>query len=89
MTRNGQVAIFFPLVAGSFAALCTVLIHSFALGAAVNLFRHERRLGRVGSARIHLGISALAILFAFVAHLVGPKYRQLVGTNQHHNLMLK
>lgn len=71
MTRNGQVAIFFPLVTGSFAVVSTVLIHCFALGASVNLFRHERKVRRIGSAlSIDLGIFVLTISFAFVAHLV-------------------
>jgi Ion channel len=41
------------------------------LAATVNLFRHERRLGRAGAgALIDLAIVALAISFAFVAHLI-------------------
>lgn len=70
MMQNDQVAVFLPVAAGSLAVLCTILIHSFALGASVNLFRHERKLGRVGSTLwIDLGIFSLAISFAFVAHL--------------------
>lgn len=70
MMRNDQVAVLLPVVAGSIAFLCTILIHSLALGAAVNLFRHERKLGRAGSGLwIDLGIFVLAISFAFIAHL--------------------
>jgi hypothetical protein len=70
MMHNDQVAVFLPLVAGSVAALCTILIHSLALGASVNIYRRERRLGRVGSGLCaDLGIFLLAISFAFVAHL--------------------
>ncbi len=70
MMRNDQVAVLLPMVAGSIAALCTILIHSLALGASVNLFRRERKLGRVGSGLwIDLGIFVMAISFAFVAHL--------------------
>jgi Ion channel len=70
MMRNDQVAVLLPMVAGSIASLCTILIHSLALGGAVNLFRREKKLGRVGSGLwIDLGIFATAISFAFVAHL--------------------
>ena len=68
--RNDQVAVLLPMVVGSIAALCTILIHSLVLGASVNLFRRERKLGRVGSGLwIDLGIYVLTIAFAFVAHL--------------------
>ena len=67
---NDQVAVLLPMVVGSIAALCTILIHSLVLGASVNLFRHERKLGRVGTGLwIDLGIFVLTISFAFVAHL--------------------
>jgi len=70
MMQSDQVAILFPLVAGSITALCTILIHSVALGATVRFFRRERSLGRVGSVVwMNLGIFVLAISFAFVAHL--------------------
>lgn len=68
--RNEQVAVLLPVLAGSIVVLCTIVIHSLALGASVNLFRHERKRGRVGSGlRIDLGIFVLAISFAFLAHL--------------------
>jgi Ion channel len=58
-------------VAGSIAALCTILIHSLALGISVRLFRRERELGLVGSGVwIHLAIFVVAISFVFVAHLI-------------------
>jgi hypothetical protein len=70
MTRSNQVAVFLPMAAGSVTALCTILIHSVALGATVRFFRRERSLGRVGSVVwMNLGIFVLAILIAFVAHL--------------------
>ena len=70
MMLNDQVAVLLPMVVGSIAALCTILIHSVALGASVNLFRREKKLGRVGSRLwIDLGIFVLTISFAFVAHL--------------------
>jgi hypothetical protein len=71
MTQNHQFAILFPLVIGVGAVICTIFVHALALAATVNLFRHERKLGRAGAgAVIDLAILALVISFAFVAHLV-------------------
>jgi Ion channel len=71
MTQNHQFAILFPLMVGGCAVVCTILIHALALAATVNLFRHERRLGRAGAgALIDFAIVALVISFAFVAHLI-------------------
>ena len=71
MTQNHQFAILFPLVVGAGAVACTIFVHALALAATVNLFRHERRLGRAGAgALIDLAIVALVISFAFVAHLI-------------------
>jgi len=70
MTHGEKVAVLFPMFAGSITALCTILIHSVALGITVRFFRRERSLGRVGSVVwMNLGIFVLAISFAFVAHL--------------------
>jgi len=71
MTGKDEVAVLLPMVAGSIATLCTILIHSVALGASVRLFRHERKLGLVGSrVWVNLGIFVLAMSFVFVAHLI-------------------
>lgn len=71
MMQDHQFAILYPLVVGVGAVACTIFIHALALAATVNLFRHERRLGRAGAGPlIDLAIVALAISFAFVAHLV-------------------
>ena len=71
MTQNHQFAILYPLVVGAGAVTCTIFVHALALAATVNLFRHARRLGRAGAgALIDLAIVALAISFAFVAHLM-------------------
>ena len=71
MMRNDQVDVLLPVAASSITALCTILIHSVALGASVNLVRHERKLGRVGSGLwADLGIFVLTISFAFAAHLI-------------------
>ena len=71
MTPNHQFALLLPLVVSIGAFVCTILVHALALAATVNLFRHERKLGRAGAgALIDLTIVALAISFAFVAHLI-------------------
>ena len=69
--KNDQFAILYPLVVGVGAVACTIFVHALALAATVNFVRHERRLGRAGAgALIDLAIVALAISFAFVAHLI-------------------
>jgi Ion channel len=71
MTQNHQFAMLFPLLVGIGAVACTIFVHALALAATVNLFRYERRRGRTGTGPvIDLTILALAISFAFVAHLI-------------------
>ena len=71
MTQAHRVAILVPLAVGAGAVLCTLLIHGLALAATVNFFRHERRLGRAGaSIWINFAIVVVAMMFAFVAHLI-------------------
>ena len=71
MTETHQVAILIPLAVGAIAVLCTIFIHALAVGAIVNFFRREKRLGRAGmSFRIDLAIVVLTMSFAFVAHLI-------------------
>jgi hypothetical protein len=71
MTHDHQVAILAPLAVGAITVLCTILIHALALGATVNFFRYERRLGRTGVGfGTDLAIAALTISLAFVAHLI-------------------
>ena len=71
MTQNHQFAILYPLVVGVGAVACTIFVHALALAATVNLFRHARRLGRAGAGALtDLAIVALAISFAFMAHLI-------------------
>jgi hypothetical protein len=65
-----HVAILMPIAVGAVAVLCTIFIHALTLAATVNLFRYERKRGRVGAGLgIDLTILVLAIAFAFVAHL--------------------
>src|SRR5579862_1536991 len=71
MTQIHHVAIATPLAVGAGAVLCTIFIHAIALGATVNFFRRERRLGRAGMAYfIDLIIVVLIMSFAFVAHVI-------------------
>src|SRR5262249_21703071 len=66
-----QFAILFSLVVGVVAFACTIFVHALALAATVNLFRHEKKLGRAGTGTlIDFAIVSLAISFAFVAHLI-------------------
>src|ERR1700748_2378157 len=71
MTQVHPVAIVTPLAVGAGAVLCTIFIHSLALGATVNFFRRETRLGRAGMRYfIDLMIVVLVTSFAFVAHVI-------------------
>jgi Ion channel len=71
MTQDQQFAILLPLLVGMGAVVCTIVVHAATMAATINLFRHEKKLGRAGAgALIDLTIVALAISFAFVAHLI-------------------
>jgi hypothetical protein len=71
MTENHQFAILSPLLVGGGAVACTIFVHALAMAATINLVRHEKKLGRTGAgALIDLAILAVAISFAFVAHLI-------------------
>ena len=66
-----DVAILKPLEVGAIAVLCTIFIHGLALGATINYFRYEKRVGRVGAGlRIDFAIVVLTMSFAFLAHLI-------------------
>ena len=71
MTQVHPVAIVTPLTVGAGAVLFTIFIHALALGATVNFFRRETRLGRAGMKYlIDLAIVVLVMSFAFVAHVI-------------------
>src|SRR3984885_15530923 len=71
MMQVQQIAIAKPLIVGAGATLCTILIHALALGATVNLFRRETRLGRAGMRYVtDFTIVVLVMIFAFVAHII-------------------
>jgi Ion channel len=71
MSQVHQVAIIAPLAVGAGAVLCTIFIHALALGATVNFFRRESKLGRTGLSHfVDFTIVVLVMSFAFVAHIV-------------------
>ena len=70
MMQNHQFAILFPLAVGVGAVECTIFVHVLALAMMVNLFRYEKRRGRLGADALKdLAIIALVISVAFIAHL--------------------
>jgi hypothetical protein len=71
MMQTHQVEILTPLVVGATAVLCTIFIHALAVGATVNYFRYERKVGRAGGGLgIDLAIVVQTVSFAFLAHLI-------------------
>jgi hypothetical protein len=71
MMPTHRIAILTPLAVGVSAIVCTIIVHALAVSATVNVVRRERRLGRAGARFwIDVAIVAVAILFAFAAHLV-------------------
>jgi hypothetical protein len=66
-----QIPILVPLVVGTGAILCTILIHTMPVGGTIWFFRRERMLGRTGrdfwsDTRIVVPV----VLIAMVAHLI-------------------
>jgi hypothetical protein len=71
MMQNHQFAILLPLAVGAGAVECTIFVHALAVTTTVNLFRYEKRRGRLGAHALNnLAMLALVISVAFVAHLV-------------------
>jgi hypothetical protein len=71
MMPTHRIAILTPLAVGVSAIVCTIIVHALAVSATVNVVRRERRLGHAGACFwIDVAIVAVAILFAFAAHLV-------------------
>ncbi|MDR3487698.1 MAG: ion channel [Bradyrhizobium sp.] len=69
--QNHQFAVMLPLAVGVGAVECTIFVHALALTTTVNLFRYEKRRGRLGAAALNdFAIIALVMSVAFVAHLV-------------------
>jgi hypothetical protein len=70
MIQNHQFAILLPLVVGIIAVECTIVVHVLAFATTVNLFRYEKRRGRLGTDAVNdFATITLVISVAFVAHL--------------------
>lgn len=70
MMQHHQFAILLPLAVGVGAVECTIVVHALAMASTVNLFRHEKRRGRLGADALNdLTVIILVISVAFVAHL--------------------
>ena len=70
MIQVHHFPILVPLGVGMVAIICTIMIHVLPVTATVNLVRHERRLGRVGTPWNDLGIFVRVVFYALLAHLV-------------------
>src|SRR5262249_39060693 len=71
MTQAHQTAILIPLLFGSSAIICTIVIHRMALIAGVNFFRRDRRLGRAGLIFWKdVAVVTLTMTIALTAHLI-------------------
>jgi hypothetical protein len=70
MIRDHQFATLLPLVIGIIAVECTIVVHVLAFAATVNLFRYEKRRGRLGADVFNdFTTITLVISVAFAAHL--------------------
>jgi voltage-gated potassium channel Kch len=66
-----RIAVLSPLIVGTGAIACTIVVHALALVAIVHFVRRERRLGRAGAGFwTDVSIVVVAILLAFAAHLI-------------------
>jgi hypothetical protein len=66
-----RVAVFTPLIVGTSAIACTIVVHGAALATNLRFVRHERRFGRAGiQFGIDLSIVAVAVMLALMAHLI-------------------
>jgi hypothetical protein len=71
MAHDQQFSILLPLLVSVGAVGCTIFVHALAMAATVNVFRYEKRRGRLGTDALkELAILALVISVAFAAHLV-------------------
>ena len=71
MMQVPRIAFFVPLMVGTIAVLCTILIHALPLTATVTFIRREKSLGRIGTGFwVDIAIVSRAIVLAFGAHLI-------------------
>lgn len=60
-----------PLALSALVTLGTIFVHALPLRATVNLFRAEKRVGRVGASFcIDVAIVTRVIMYALLAHLI-------------------
>jgi hypothetical protein len=89
MMQDHQFAILLPLIVGAAAVECTIFVHVLAFATTVNLFRYERKRGRLGADALKdLLMISLVISVAFVAHLaeIGLWAVLFVLCNEFHEL---
>jgi hypothetical protein len=66
-----RVSVWIPLLVGTGAMACTIVIHGSALVANLGFVRHEQALGRLGVGFwTDLGIVGGAVMLALIAHLI-------------------
>ena len=71
MNETLQIPFLVPLAVGAIVVLLTIAIHSAAVLATVQLFRHEKKAGRAGKGTlIDISIIIRVNGFAFLAHAV-------------------
>ncbi|HKE12023.1 MAG TPA: ion channel [Myxococcota bacterium] len=66
-----RVAVLIPLLVGSGAVACTVVVHGAALVTNLSFVRHERTHGHMGAGFwTDLRIVATSVMIALIAHLI-------------------
>jgi Ion channel len=71
MKEPDPILLLVPLLVGSAAIICTILIHALPLSATITFVRREKRLGHLGL-NFHKDMQVVirTILYAFAAHLM-------------------
>src|SRR5215467_264192 len=68
--QSSHTAILAPLLVGLGTTVITIGIHALALNSIINFVRHERKVGRAGTAFLRdMPIVGTAVLIALTAHL--------------------
>jgi hypothetical protein len=66
-----HVAILVPLLIGMLTSICAILIHLLPVRITLELLRHEKKLGRLGTNFwIDISIFLRVLLFASLAHII-------------------
>jgi hypothetical protein len=70
MIQDHQFAILLPLIVGVATVECTIFVHVLAFATTVNLFRYEKKRGRLGADALNdVATITLVMSVAFVTHL--------------------